>query len=75
MNWNKWIRQTHRTVALIFTVAVIANIVALVGQEQAVWVGLLALPPLVLLLCTGLYLFVQPYATRWRGARRTLDAP
>jgi hypothetical protein len=29
------------------------------------------LPPLFLLLFTGLYLFVLPYATRWRSARHT----
>jgi hypothetical protein len=28
------------------------------------------LPPLFLLLFTGLYLFVLPYATKWRGAQR-----
>ena len=29
--------------------------------------------PLALLLFTGLYLFVLPYATRWRSGRRTLS--
>jgi hypothetical protein len=33
-------------------------------------VGLLALLPLALLLLTGLYLFVLPYATMWRSGRR-----
>jgi len=27
--------------------------------------------PLALLLLTGLYLFVLPYATKWRSGRRT----
>ena len=67
MNWNMWIRQIHRWLSIAFTVAVIANIVALALKEQAVWVGLLALLPLVLLLLTGLYLFVLPYATKWRS--------
>ena len=72
MNWNTWIRQTHRWVSIAFTVAVIVNIVALGTQEEpAVWVGLLALLPLALLLFTGLYLFVLPYATKWRSGRRT----
>ena len=71
MNWNIWIRQTHRWLSIAFTVAVIVNIVALVRKEQAVWVGLLALLPLALLLLTGLYLFVLPYATKWRSGRRT----
>ena len=29
MNWNTWIRQTHRWLAIAFTVTVIANVVAL----------------------------------------------
>ena len=33
--------------------------------------GHMALVPLVLLLFTGLYLFVLPYATKWRSRRRT----
>ena len=66
MNWNTWIRQSHRWLSIAFTVAVVVNIVALSQKEQGVWVGLLALLPLVLLLLTGLYLFVLPYATKWR---------
>lgn len=71
MNGNKWVRQTHRWLSIAFTVAVIVNIVALVQEVPAVWVGLLALLPLALLLFTGLYLFVLPYATKWRSGRRT----
>ncbi len=67
MNWNSWIRQIHRWLSIAFTVAVIVNVAALVQNEQAVWVGLMALFPLVLLLLTGLYLFALPYATRWRS--------
>jgi hypothetical protein len=42
-----------------------------VGKEPAEWVYFLPLFPLFLLLPTGLYMFVLPYATKWRGARRT----
>jgi hypothetical protein len=66
MNWNHWIRQTHRWLSIAFTLAVIANIVALIQKQQVVWVGLLALFPLILLMLSGLYLFVLPYATKWR---------
>ena len=69
MNWGKWVRQVHRWLSMAFTVAVIANVIALVREQQAVWVGILALIPLVLLLLTGLYLFVQPYAGNWRSER------
>ena len=68
MNWSMLIRRTHRWLSIAFTVAVIVNVVALVQQQQAVWIGLLALFPLVLLLLTGLYLFVLPYAAKWRSS-------
>ncbi len=70
MNWNVWIRQFHRWLSLAFTLAVIVNVVALVQNKQAVWVGLLALFPLAVLMLTGLYLFVLPYVTQWRSAQR-----
>jgi len=71
LNWNKWIRQIHRWLSIAFTVAVIVNIIAVVRGDYANWVGLLAVAPLALLLPTGLYLFLLPYASKWRGARRT----
>jgi hypothetical protein len=71
MNSNKWIRQIHRWLSIAFTVAVIANIVAMsVGQGQPpAWVTYSPLFPLALLLLTGLYLFVLPYAAKWRSER------
>ncbi|WP_437779382.1 hypothetical protein [Sorangium sp. So ce1097] len=66
-NLDRWIRQSHRWLSIAFTVAVIANLASFGQEEPAVWVGLLALFPLVLLLLTGLYLFVLPYLTRWRS--------
>jgi len=63
---SKWFRQFHRCLSIAFTVAVIINIIALIQKQQALWIGLLALFPLVLLLLTGLSLFALPYATRGR---------
>lgn len=63
---NSWIRQAHRWLSVAFTVAVIINIVALVQKSQATWIGLLALAPLILLMLSGLYLFILPYAAKWR---------
>jgi hypothetical protein len=68
MNWSKWIRQIHRWLAIVFTATVILNLAMLGREEPVIWVGLLALLPLVLLLITGLYMFVLPYAVR-RGGR------
>jgi hypothetical protein len=68
---SKWIRQFHRWIAVAFTLGVIVNTIVIgMGKgEPAFWVYLLALIPLFLLLFTGLYLFVLPYADKWRGAR------
>ena len=61
MNWNKLMRQVHRWLSIAFTVAVVVNIVAMTQEKQAVWVGMLALLPLILLLLSGLYMFALPY--------------
>jgi hypothetical protein len=71
MNWNKWVRWTHRWLSIAFTVGVIVNFVAVVLKKYVAWVGLLAGIPLALLLLGGLYLFMLPYANRWRSARAT----
>jgi hypothetical protein len=72
MNWNKWIRQTHRWVSMIFTLTVIANFVALGmggGGMPPPWITYSPLLPLALLMFSGLYLFALPYAVRWRAAQ------
>ena len=69
MNWSKWIRQIHRWMSIVFTVTVIANFVALAragGGMPPPWVTYSPLLPLALLMFSGLYLFVLPYAVRWR---------
>jgi hypothetical protein len=71
LNWNKWVRQTHRWLSIAFTVGVLVNGVAVAKGKYAFWVGFLALLPLALLLFTGLYLFVLPYANKWRSRQRT----
>jgi hypothetical protein len=73
LNWNKWVRQFHRWMSIAFTLTVIANFIALArggGAMPPPWVTYSPLPPLFLLMFTGLYLFVLPYAVRWRGVRR-----
>ena len=72
MNWNTWVRQSHRWLSIAFTVAVVVTTIALRQENPPVWVNYLALPPLALLLLTGLYLFALPYATRWRSRRRAV---
>jgi heme A synthase len=71
LNWNKWVRQTHRWLSIAFTGAVIVNSVAVVQGKYSNRLGFFAVLPLALLLFTGLYLFVLPYANRWRSGRST----
>jgi len=60
LNWNKLIRQTHRWLAILLTLTVIADFLSLIGQPPQ-WIFYLPLPPLFLLMFTGLYMFFLPY--------------
>ena len=71
VSWSRWIRQIHRWLSIAFTVTVIANFVALAQGQPPAWVTYSPLPPLALLLFTGLYMFVLPYAAKWRRGRRS----
>ena len=70
MNWNHWIRQTHRWLSIAFTITVIANFVAIARGTPPAWITYSPLLPLALLLFSGLYMFALPYVTRWRSARQ-----
>ena len=67
MNWNNLVRQAHRWLSIAFTATVLANFVAMTRGKPPDWVTYSPLAPLALLLFTGLYMFVLPYATRWRS--------
>jgi hypothetical protein len=73
VNWNHWVRQIHRWLSIAFTATVIANFIALArgSGTPPPWVTYSPLPPLALLLFSGLYMFVLPYAAKWRLGRRT----
>ncbi len=64
---TKLIRQTHRWLSIIFTAAVIANFIAMTQGEPPVWIVYSPLPPLFLMLVTGLYMFVLPYPLKRRA--------
>lgn len=70
MNWNTWVRQTHRWISIVFTLTVVANFAAMTQGQPPDWVTYSPLLPLALLLFSGLYLFVLPHAARWRSGRR-----
>jgi hypothetical protein len=69
MNWNKWIRPSHRWLSILFTGIIIGIFIAIgVGRQPATWVYL-PLPPLFLMLLSGLYLFVLPYSAKRRSGQ------
>jgi ATP/ADP translocase len=61
MKTPNFMRQFHRWTSIVFTVAVLINLVAVAMKVNEVWIGLLALFPLILLMITGLYMFAKPY--------------
>jgi hypothetical protein len=73
VGWNYWIRQAHRWVSIVFTLTVIANFAAIGmagGGMPPAYITYSPLPPLALLLFSGLYLFALPYVARRRTAQR-----
>jgi hypothetical protein len=60
-------RQTHRWLSVIFTVAIIINGVTVAERRYSNRLGLSAVAVLALLFFTGLYLFVLPYLNKRRG--------
>ena len=70
MTLNDAIRQGHRWLALIFTATVIANFVAMALGPPPAWIVYSPLPPLFLLMFSGLYMFALPYAAGRRHGRR-----
>ena len=71
MNWNTWVRQCHRWLSIAFTMTVIANFVVMAVGTPPLWITYSPLPPLFLLLFSGLYMFVLPYSSKWRSGRNS----
>ncbi|MFZ6780691.1 hypothetical protein ACO0LD_27990 [Undibacterium sp. Ji83W] len=73
MNLSEWIRQSHRWLSIVFTLTVIANFAAraISPGEPSPWITYAPLPPLFLMLFSGLYMFALPYTSKWRIRQRT----
>ena len=69
-NTNKWIRKGHRWLAIAFTLAVLANLIAIERGRPPAWITYSPLLPLFLLMFTGLYMFVAPYTAALKKAGR-----
>lgn len=71
--WSSWIRRAHRWLSVVFTVTVLANFLALSRGTPPAWVAYSPLPPLALLLLSGIYLFALPYLARWRSGSNVMQ--
>jgi hypothetical protein len=69
VNLNPWIRRVHRWLSIAFTATVIANFGARALGEPPLWLVYSPLIPLFLLMFSGLYMFVLPYAEKRHRAR------
>lgn len=69
MNWSKWIRLTHRWLSMAFTAVIVVNGIAVAQHRYTNRLGLSAVFVLALEFFTGLYLFVLPWAVKWRNRR------
>lgn len=56
-----WIRQGHRWLGMILTLTILANFVAMPFGPPPPAIVYAPLPPLALLLFSGLFMFFQPY--------------
>jgi len=66
MTPNPRFRRAHRAVSSLFTLCVALNFVAMGRGPVPAWITYSPLPPLFLLMLTGLYMLVLPHALRWR---------
>jgi hypothetical protein len=62
-----WVRQLHRWLSIVFTATVVANFAVRAWSDPPLWLVYSPLPPLFLMLISGLYLFVLPYTARRRS--------
>lgn len=79
MNWCHAIRQSHRWLSIVFTLTVVANFAARAVEraEPSPWISYAPLPPLFLMLVSGLYLFALPHMSKRRGStqKRAVSGP
>lgn len=66
---NPRARRFHRWIAVIFTVTVAANFVAMPWGPPPAWITYAPLPPLLFLMITGLTMLVSSWIGQARSRR------
>ena len=59
-------RQVHRWTSIAFTLSVAANLVAMAWGRPPAWITFSPLPPLLVLLLTGLHMLGRRHLRAWR---------
>ncbi|MCB1516331.1 MAG: hypothetical protein KDJ19_01745 [Hyphomicrobiaceae bacterium] len=68
MNWNNLMRVIHRWISALFIICVLmATYAAATGQDTTSMLYYLPLPPLFVLMASGIYMFALHYVRKWRG--------
>ena len=67
--WDQWVRQIHRWLSIVFTMTVVTNFACMALGKPSGWVVYSPLPPLFLMLITGLYMFALPYVAKRRACQ------
>jgi hypothetical protein len=67
LNRNKWNRQIHRWLSMVFTATVASNFIAMALGKPSSWLVYSPLPFVFLLMFSRLYMFVLPHAAKWRS--------
>ena len=61
---NAFIRTSHRWLSVVFMALVVANTVYLILGRQNYLLGMITLVPLILMMISGMWMFVLPYVKR-----------
>ena len=64
---SQLIRQVHRWTCIAFVAAVLTYMAAMTQGRPPAWLGIFPAGTLILMLGTGLYMFVLPYVSRRRN--------
>jgi heme A synthase len=61
MIFQDWIRQTHRWLGIVLTLAILTNFLVMAFGRPPAVIVYAPLVPLALLILSGLYMFLRPY--------------
>ena len=62
-----WVRRTHRWISILFLLTVMANFAVRIAGPPPAWITYAPLPPLFLLMGSGLVMLIAPAFKRREG--------